>query len=241
MTGSLPRPRLSVVVPCYNEAQNIEGTIVAIETSAAAVGIAPLEIVVVDDCSSDDSAKIVTARAQIDDRVVLIRNKHNLGFGGAYKEGLKHCTGIYINMVPGDDCYPVESLTAVFRKIGEADIVVPYTTNAYTRPWARRVVSRCFTVLLNSLFQLHLPYFNGVVVHRKELLDSIEIETNSFAFQAEALIKLIKRGASYTTIGIDIEEKQARRTTAFRPKNVYRVLSSVLALWRDVNRTATSS
>ena len=45
-----------------------------------------------------------------------------------------------------------------------------------------------FTQLLNRLFRQNVPYYNGVVLHRTDLIRGIEIETNGFAYQAEALI-----------------------------------------------------
>jgi hypothetical protein len=100
------------------------------------------------------------------------------------------------------------------------------------------MISYCFTMLLNILFRLQLPYFNGTVLHRTDLLNTIHIKTNGFSYQAEAVIKLIKRGATYATVGVPIDESRKQRTTAFKPKNIYRVANSVFTLWRDVKQKA---
>ncbi len=87
---------------------------------------------------------------------------------------------------------------------------------------------------MNSLFGLDVPYYNGLVVHRLELLRGIEIETDSFAYQAEAIVKLLKRGASYATVGVEISTREHGGTKAFRLSNVVRVLRALWDLKRRV-------
>lgn len=232
--ASSSRPEVTFVVPCYNEAANISSVIAEIDATAAASGIASYEINVVDDCSTDDSARIVAAQAVEKRYVKLIRNQKNLGFGGAYKEGIRHATGTYVIMVPGDNAHPRDSLIPILRKAGEADIIIPYVTNPQTRSWRRRAVSFAFTTLMNTLFRLKIPYFNGTVLHKTDLLKSIDIQTNSFAYQAEALIRLIQAGATYASVGVEIEEPRNKATTAFRPRNIYRVVHTIFNLWRVV-------
>jgi glycosyltransferase involved in cell wall biosynthesis len=184
--ASTSRPKVTFIVPCYNEAANISSVIAEIDATVAAIGITAFEINIVDDCSTDDSAKIVAAHAVEKQYVKLIRNQRNMGFGGAYKEGVKYATGTYVIMVPGDNAHPHDSLIPILRRAGEADIIIPYVTNPETRSWRRRAVSFAFTTLMNTLFGLRVPYFNGTVLHKTDLLRSIEIQTNSFAYQAEA-------------------------------------------------------
>lgn len=230
-------PPITFVVPCYNEALNIAGTIREIERASASAGLARSEILVVDDCSLDDTAAVVTALLPAHPNVRLARNPRNLGFGGAYKAGVAQAKGERVILIPGDDCYPNESIAAVLRKANEADIVVPYRTNPEGRTWRRRTTSQAFTTLLNMLFGLRIPYYNGIVLHRTALLRSIDIRTDSFAFQAEALIKLIKRGATYVTVGIPIVESEKKKTSAFRWRNVEGVVRAIFALWRDVRQS----
>jgi glycosyltransferase involved in cell wall biosynthesis len=232
------RPLISFVVPCYNEALNIAGTVAEVKAAAAEAAIATFEIIVVDDCSTDESAAVVAKLASQDSRLRLVSNTRNLGFGGAYKKGIREAAGTYVIMIPGDNAHPKASITPILRKAGEADMVIPYVTNPETRSHRRRVISYSFTLLLNLLFQLRVPYFNGTVLHRTDLLKTIHIKTNGFSYQAEAVIKLIKRGASYTTVGVPIDESRKQRTTAFKPKNVYRVVNSVFSLWREVKQKA---
>jgi hypothetical protein len=64
----------------------------------------------------------------------------------------------------------------------------------------RAFASKGFTTLLNWLFWQKVGYYNGAVLPRNDLLHGIEIRTNNFAYLAEALVKLIARGATYTAL-----------------------------------------
>ncbi len=235
--GPDERPAITFVVPCYNEARNVAATVAEIELAAKGADVASFEIVVVNDCSSDDTGEVVRELSATDRRIRLITNSKNLGFGGAYKEGVKNAKGIHVIMIPGDNAHPHAGISPILRRAGEADIVIPYVKNPEARSWVRQFMSRCFTRLLNALFGLDVPYFNGLVLHKLDLLKAIEIRTNGFAYQAEALIKLISGGASYVTIPVEISERSVGKTAAFRVKNVYRVLKTILAVWIDLRRS----
>ncbi|MGH6975948.1 MAG: glycosyltransferase family 2 protein [Stellaceae bacterium] len=229
--GGEQRPDLTAVVPCYNESKNIARTVDQIHLAARSAAIGSHEIVVVDDCSTDDTAAVVAGLARLDPRIVLVRNPRNVGFGGAYKEGVRHARGTYVIMVPGDNAHPHEGISPILRKAGEADIIIPYLANPEKRSKRRRVVSRTFTAVINLLFGLHVPYYNGLVLHKRDLLRTIEITTDSFAYQAEALVKLIRSGARYATVSVPISEQEKRFGNAFHLRNVYRVLKAIFDLW----------
>ena len=239
-SSTTDRPHISFVVPCYNEAENIAETVAEVESAMRDAAIARFEIIVIDDCSKDQSAAIVTTLMRDKSHLKLIRNTNNLGFGGAYKEGVRIATGTYVIMVPGDNAHPKGSILPIIAKAGEADIIIPYVTNPATRSRRRQALSRCFTGILNLLFGMRIPYFNGTVLHKTDLLRSIDINTNGFAYQAEALVKLIKHGASFAAVGVQIDESRKKRTTAFKPKNVYRVVNTIFTLWRDVRHTPST-
>src|SRR5215208_3783750 len=79
-------PRLSVVIPAYNEAHRIGGTLEQLRTQLPSIAES-WEIRVVDDGSSDDTPRIVNAAAAADPRIVLQREPHR-GKGGAVRHGM---------------------------------------------------------------------------------------------------------------------------------------------------------
>ena len=219
------RPWICFVVPCFNEEDNVGATVQSIR--AASGSERPLEIVLVDDCSTDRTLERMQELAQADARIRVLHNPVNLSLGGAYKRGVAVAQAEHVMMIPGDDGFPAESIAEIMRHAGEADIIIPVVTNSGVRTWFRTAASKGFTMLLNWLFWLSVGYYNGAVLHRTALLQTIEIKTNSFAYQAEALVKLIARGATYAHCYVSIQERAAGRSSALSLKNQ-------IAVWRTI-------
>ncbi len=228
------RPDFSFVVPCYNEEKNVAGTVTEIERAAEEAGLAGYEIILVDDGSADGTAGAIRALAGERPRIQPVYNAQNLGLGGAYKAGVAAAHGLYVMMVPGDNAHPAHGIVPILIAAGDADMVIPYVTNPEVRGPARRLASWGFVAVMNGLFGLRVPYYNGLVVHRLDRLREIEIETDSFAYQAEAITKLLKRGVAFTTVGVEISAREHDRTKAFRLSNLVKVARALWDLKRQV-------
>ena len=87
---------------------------------------------------------------------------------------------------------------------------------------------------MNTLFGLRVRYYNGTVIHRTDNVRGIEIRTDSFAYQSEALIKLLRQGKSFVEVPVVIERASSKESKAFRPKNVYGVAAALVHLMVEV-------
>jgi glycosyltransferase involved in cell wall biosynthesis len=220
------RPLFCFVVPCFNEEDNVEPTVNSIRSAVSEQD--NYEIILVNDCSHDRTLERMQALAKADRRIRVVDNPVNLSLGGSYKRGVAKTVAKYVMMVPGDDGFPAGSIAEILRHAGEADIIIPVVTNKGVRTRFRSLASKGFTVLLNWLFWLEVGYYNGAVLHRTDLLHTIEIKTNSFAYQAEALVKLIARGATYTHCHVTIQERATGKSSALKPKNQ-------IAVWKTIS------
>ena len=212
-------PSMSFIVPALNEEANIQATVNAILQTVRTWG-QTFEILFIDDGSTDNTGPIMAELAARHPHIRVLHNERNLGLGGAYKRGVAAARGTYAMLVPGDDTWPSESLDQIFATVGQADIVIPYQANSQDRPLVRRLGSWGFTTIINILFGLHIKYYNGLVVHRTELLRQIAINTDGFAYQAEALIKVLRQGHSYVEVGTNVTQRQGGRSMALMPKNL---------------------
>ena len=91
-------PILSVVIPCYNASSTIEECVLSVMDQS----LTDLEIIVVDDGSTDDSLAICRRLAEEDERI-SVYTKKNAGQGIARNFGMSHATGEYIAFVDADD------------------------------------------------------------------------------------------------------------------------------------------
>ena len=113
-------------------------------------------------------------------------------------------------------------------------MIIPFIQVAGDKTAFRRLLSRTYTAGINFLFRLDVPYFNGIVVHRTELIRSIEIQANDFSYQTEALVKLLRRGHGYVTVAASTNARPGGQSKAFGLRNVRRVITSVLRLFVHV-------
>ncbi|MCG3149450.1 MAG: Undecaprenyl-phosphate 4-deoxy-4-formamido-L-arabinose transferase [Verrucomicrobiae bacterium] len=224
---------ISVIIPALNEQGNIAGAVTEV-LEALGDRFAQYEVILVDDGSTDDTGKIMDQIAASNPHLKVIHNLQPSNFGGAYKKGLAAAAMEYVVMIPGDNQFPSSSIVKVLERIGKADIVVPYTSNQQIRTRGRRIGSQVFTRLLNFLFRLRLRYYNGIVVHRTHLVKSITITTDGFAYQAEALIKLLRAGHSYIEVATEITERATGRSAALRPKNLILVMQTIRHLIGEI-------
>jgi len=225
--------RLTVIVPALNEESNLEP---AVETILDRTGrwFDDYELLIFNDGSNDRTGEVAEKIASSCARVRVFHNEKPKSLGGVYKEGLKHAGMEYIILINGKNDAPAESLDAIFSLCGKADMIVPYTINIHDRPVLRRLCSSAFTFILNAIFRLDIKYYNHSVLHRSEIVKPVVIRTDSYAFQAEALIKLIKKGRSFIEVGVHDRFRKETSSKAFRMRNFIGVIRFFFSTVRDV-------
>jgi len=231
-----PYPTVSVVVPAFNEENNIAATVAAVR--AAVEGkFADYEIVIVNDCSRDDTGKIAETLAKDDHHINVFHNNRNSGYGFTVMRGASVAKFEYVQLVPGDNEIPTASIAAVAEKIGTADMVIPYMLNFKIRSFERKTISWVFTTLLNVLFLMRLRYYNGPCAIKRELIQTVAVNTRGFAFMSCVLIQLIKRKHSFVEVGILLEPRQFGKSTMVSVKNITEVIRTIGWLFWHVNIT----
>ena len=229
------KPSISIIVPCYNEEKNLRGTMESIKEAIEETGgFSGYEILIFNDKSTDRTGEVAEEIKKDEKGVKVIHNRRNMGFGYNYTEGVRRAAKEFIMMVPGDNEIPAPAIKKIFSVAGAADIIVPYTTNIEVRPPVRRVISKAFVILFNTLFGLRLRYYNGTCVIKAALLKKVPMTTHGFAYMASILVKLIKSGASFSEVGIEIRHRGAGTSKAFRVKNIASVASEIIKLLWEV-------
>ncbi|HEY9078550.1 glycosyltransferase family 2 protein [Magnetovibrio sp.] len=187
--------KLSVVIPCYNEEQTL-ADVVAKVGSADCAGL-DLEIVIVDDCSADNSAAIAETLANSDHRVRLIRHPINQGKGAALRTGFTAASGDLVIVQDADLEYDPADYVKLLAPIlnGEADVV--YGSRFLDRGATEAhyllhgLANRFLTGLSNLLTGLKLTDMETCYkLVPKRLLDQITITENRFGIEPEITAKL---------------------------------------------------
>jgi len=99
VTSIGPRPTVSVVVPCYNYGRYVTQTVRSILRNEHV----DIDVLVVDDCSPDDSWQVVQGLPRVDSRVRVVRNERNQGLIATANDGLEQAKGDYVVLLSADD------------------------------------------------------------------------------------------------------------------------------------------
>ena len=227
--------KISVIIAALNEEENLELTYKKI-VEAIKGRFSEYEIIIFDDGSIDRTGKIADGIALRDKWVSVVHHKKPMNLGYVYRSGIMMASKEYVILVTGDNDVPQEALEDTFDLRGQADIVIPYHINPEIRPLTRRILSKGFVCLMNNLFSLKLRYYNGMVLHKTAVVNSISITTNSFAYQAEVLVKLLKKGHSYIEVGIELADRKKGKSKALKISNVVNVVKSILVLRKEIGQ-----
>jgi dolichol-phosphate mannosyltransferase len=229
----IARPRtLSVIVPAYNESHAIEGVVANIE--AAAPALDDVEIVIVDDGSTDDTGQIADMLARDHAEVTVIHHPRNRGFAAAYGSGLARARMEYVTFLPGDNEVALGSITNIFNAVGTADIVVPYHATPWNRTWYRRFLTWVCVTEINLFFGWHVKYTQGNAVYPTELARILPITSPHFFFITEMLVHALVAGYSYVHVPLTHQERTYGRSKALSLKNIANAEMTMLRLWWNV-------
>lgn len=223
---------LSLFVACYNESGNIVG---AVETAAAAASktVPSYEILVVDDGSKDASVAEVREfmHRHPELPIRLFINEYNQGVANNYVDAAFFARGEWYRMICGDNVESEETMSAIFRHVGEADLLIPYYVEHPGRAVHRRMLSTCFTMLVNLLSGNRLHYYNGMPVTRRFNVMRWHSNSHGFGFQADFVSRLLALGATYKEVGVVGRERVSGSSTALTFKNFASVSHSLMNIF----------
>lgn len=223
---------ITLFIACYNEQDNILAAIGHVVEATTLVGCS-YDIVIIDDASHDRSVALIRDYMEQHPEIPikLLVNESNQGLGTNYSEAAFHGRGHYYRLIVGDDEERVESIIAVLKRLGEADMILTYHADTSQRDPFRRIVSRCFTGLVNLISGNRLRYYNGLAVHRRHDVLRWHSHAHGFGFQADMITRLLDFGATYVEVPVVPKERTEGSTKAFTFRNICSVGHTLLEIF----------
>jgi len=159
--SGLERSGLSIVIPAYNEAENLAPLVARLKAVLDRIGL-PFEILFVDDCSTDATFERLTALNERDARIKAIRFSRNFGKEIALAAGLRHARGAAVVLMDADLQHPPELIATfiVEWRLG-AQIVYGQRDRTGELPGLRRWLTRRFYRLFEAVGEVKLMRDGG--------------------------------------------------------------------------------
>jgi glycosyltransferase involved in cell wall biosynthesis len=221
---------LSVLIPCYNEATTIHQMLDLVY----AVDL-PMELIAVDDCSSDDTFAVLQNEALARPNFRVVRHSTNRGKGAAIRTALEHATGDIVIIQDADMEYDPQDFYELVKPIvnGRVDIVFGSRfqgrhTGMYF--W-NAIGNKGLTFLTNLLFNCWISDMETCYkVMPTSVLRSLNLVSNDFRIEAEITAKVLLKGHRIYEVPISYLGRTYEEGKKMHPKYGFLTVWALLRL-----------
>lgn len=224
------KPLISIIVPIYN----VDAYLYRGIQSLMGQTLKNIEIICIDDASTDSSYSVIENLAQKDKRIKLIKNDQNMGVAHTRNLGLKIATAEYVAFLDPDDWFDLDFLEKLYNKatkedldIVKADIKEAYFDGSYKELKSNKLIIKA--IENNQLISSEYNHGFGASIYKKDYL-----ETNNITFpnlsNGEDIVFLLKAVCLTTKIGCvantyyNYYQRPNSASNKIKEKNAYSVL-----------------
>lgn len=229
--------KASIIIPAYNEEENIEAVIVEVSTKLREEGI-PFELVVVNDNSKDKTPQVIESLKSSYPEIVLVNRTPPGGFGRAIRSGLENFSGDVVIIVMADLSDDVEDIVKYYRKIEEGyDCVygTRFTKGTIVKdyPWLKKHINRFINKMLQLLFfTSHNDLTNAFKAYRSYVIKSISpLKASHFNITIEMSLSALIRKFRIARVPINWYGRQWGQSNLKLKEMGRRYLATLIKIW----------
>jgi glycosyltransferase involved in cell wall biosynthesis len=226
-------PSLSVVLPAFNEEENIERAV------GRCLDVLPdlvedFEVIVVDDGSVDRTTEVLAPLLERHHpRVRLLRHRRNLGYGAAIANGFRHANGDLLFYTDADNQFDVAEIKWFLPLVSGVDVVVGFRVYRYDTV-VRSMLSWGYNRLVNVLFRVRVRDVDcAFKLFRREVIEKIDVESDDFFVDTELVARARKWNFRIIEKGVRHYPRTAGETTV-QVSDVPRTLRTVGRMWQRI-------
>lgn len=229
-------PRISVVLPAYNEEANVELQVEAVIQTFQPI-TPDFEVIVVNDGSRDQTGARVQTLMSKYPNVRLVEHPKNLGYGAALYSGFTAASKEWVFLTDADRQFDLNEIHKFLPHVDRADLILGYRTPRRD-PFHRRLYGWGWNWLVTLLFGYVARDVDcAFKLFKRGILDHITIQSRGATFSAEFLVRA--RRAGYTSVQVPVSHlpRRAGKPTGARLDVVIRAFRELVqvrvALWRE--------
>lgn len=225
---------VSIFFPCFNDARSI-GKLVENAFSTIKKFTKKYQVIVVDDCSTDGSRKVLERLSQKYRRLKLIFHQKNLGYGGALRSGFRASKYELIFYTDGDGQYDIKELPILLSLMSKDVDFVNGIKMSRHDPTYRIVLGNVYSFLARWLFWIPILDIDcDFRLIRKSLLEKINLQSNSGAICIELVKKSQRAGAKFRQVSVHHLERKFGVSQFFRVERILQTLMKIIILWMNL-------
>jgi glycosyltransferase involved in cell wall biosynthesis len=225
--------RISVVLPAYNEEENIESQVTSVNEVLTELGFDDYEILVVDDGSRDRTRAVCEAMGERVPKLRLLVHEVNQGYAKALRTGFTSAAMPLVFYTDADNQFDVHELKNLLAAIDDYDIVCGFRIYRFD-PFSRLVLSWGYNLIVRILFRIRVRDVDcAFKLFRREVFDRVHIESKKFFVDTEILAKASRCGMKMTEVGVRHFPRTAGQSTV-RASHVVHTLVEIATMWTDI-------
>jgi glycosyltransferase involved in cell wall biosynthesis len=231
-----PRPSVSLVIPMFNEEENIEHA-VAFAADALERHAGDYEIVVVDDASEDRSPEIVARLAAANPRIRVQRHEVNRKLGASLKTGFAAARKDLVLYMDADLPFDPDVVGRAIQAllVTRADLIAGYRLDRTTEGFRRTVYSYLYNSLIGLLFGWpHRDINFSFKLIRREVLEAIDLKAEGSLIDAELIVKAKNLGFVIQQLGLDYFPRTRGRSTLSSPAVILKIFRELFTLYPEM-------
>jgi glycosyltransferase involved in cell wall biosynthesis len=234
---------LSMIVLAYNDAPSLLVLVPRLRNVLASL-TDRFEVLIVDDGSTDTTARVAEHLAGQFPDVRLVRHPANRGVGAAFRSGWQSSRNEWIGYIDGDNQYDAEDLVLLVHEVSRgAEMVSGYRARRADTVF-RRVSSALYNGFVRTIYGTSLSDTNsGIKLYRRELLEAISpLVSDRAFFDAEILIKSVRTGRRVVEVPVTHQPRRHGRALGVNRSNIRDALNGLTSpLWGDYVRPCASA
>jgi len=233
--------QLSIVLPAWNEEDGILATLDAIAESTDALvadgEVDTVQVVVVDDGSTDRTPDLLAGRAAVDPRVVVVTHPQNRGLGAGVRSGLAAATGDVVLYTDSDLPFDLVEVAKALRIMRQRDVamVALYRHDRTGEGVRRFVYSYIYNVLVRTVLGVRVRDVNFAgKFMRRDLVDALDLRSEGSFVDAELVARTERLGFGVAQFGVDYFPRSRGVSTLSSTPVVMGIVREMRSLQREV-------